>query len=104
MPMKGAMKQGPTDNVDDIMEYIKQLEAEGKSPEEAKAMGLAKMMQEEEMSGEPAVPVKEPVAVSVPAEESDPEMDEIMAIAKAKKASGGKMKPNFKPLDEDELE
>lgn len=120
MPMKGAVPaQQPQGNgkVEDIMAYVKDLvENQGLSEEQAKQKGLEMMMMQEgdgvpAPEGEvPAAPVAGEGVPPVPGadvaqppviDEEDPELAQNIALMKAKKASGGKMKPNFNSIDED---
>lgn len=114
MPTKGAMPaQQPAGNgtVDDIMAYVQDLiENQGMSEEQAKQKGLEMMMMQDGQGGESkATEMAEPEMAPAPqdpnapalVDESDPELERNIALMKAKKASGGKMKPNFKSVDEE---
>lgn len=112
--MKGAVPaQQPAGNgaVEDIMAYVQDLiENQGMSEEQAKQKGLEMMMMQEGQGGDmeggeaPMAPVtaapQDPNAPTL-VDESDPELEQNIALMKAKKASGGKMKPNFRAIDEE---
>jgi hypothetical protein len=115
MPMKGAVPaQQPAGNgtVDDIMAYVQDLiENQGMSEEQAKQKGLEMMMMQEGQGGESmgtemaepemAPSVQDPNApVLPPVDETDPELERNLALMKAKKASGGKIKPNFSAIED----
>lgn len=111
--MKGAVPaQQPQGNaqVEDIMAYVKDLvENQGMTEEQAKQKGLEMMMaMEGQESTEGEVPAPQAAGEGVPPtaaqppmlDEEDPEFAQNIALMKAKKASGGKIKPNFSPIEE----
>ena len=115
MPMKGAVpaqKSAGNGTVDDIMAYVQDLiENQGMSEEQAKQKGLEMMMMQEGQGGESmgtemaepemAPAVQDPNAPTLtPEDETDPELERNLALMKAKKASGGKIKPNFSTIED----